>query len=180
MESSSGYELHNDLGARVIGVRLLLRDNSNRDVGVFLVSAYAPVSSEPDNIWDNYYNQLDQCIQRRRRDDILIIGTDSNSSIGTAISVDDQHNSFRGPVGKFGLSHVNDAGRRFRAYLATSNLVAALTCLKKLKYGTWKHPRSKLMHQIDHFIVTNSSFKCVLDASPNRCSTVIIATSNAG
>lgn len=160
---AGGYELHNDLGARVIAVRLLLRDEANRDVGVFLVSAYAPVSSEPDNIWDEYYDQLDTCIQRRRRDDILVIGTDSNSSIGTSTSGDDQHNGHRGPVGQFGLSHVNDAGRRFRAYLATNNLVASSTCFKKRNYGTWQHPRSKLMHQIDHFVITNSSFKCVLD-----------------
>ena len=154
---AGGYELHNDLGARIIAVRLLLRDESNRDVAVFLVSAYAPVSSEPDNVWEDYYDRLDKCIQRRRRDDILIIGTDSNSSIGTS-SI-----GHRGPVGQFGLSHVNAAGRRFRAYLATSNFVAASTCFKKRNYGTWQHPRSKLMHQIDHFIVTNSSFKCVLD-----------------
>ena len=161
---AGGYELHNDLGGRVIAVRLLLRDMSNRDVAVFLVSAYAPVGSEADIVWDNYYDQLDKCIQRRRRDDILVIGTDSNSSVGTAISVDNHHNSYRGPVGKFGLSHVNDAGRRFRSYLATRNLVAASTCFKKRNYGTWQHPRSKLMHQIDHFIVANSSFKCVFDA----------------
>ena len=132
---AGGYELHNDLGARVIAVRLLLRDMSNRDVAVFLVSAYAPVGSEPDIVWDNYYNQLDKCIQRRRRDDILVIGTDSNSSVGTAISVNNHHNSYRGPVGKFGLSHVNDAGGRFRSYLATRNLVASSTCFKKRNYG---------------------------------------------
>ena len=35
---AGGCELHNDLGSRVIGVRLLLKDMDNRDVGVLLIS----------------------------------------------------------------------------------------------------------------------------------------------
>ena len=161
---AGGYELHNDFGARIIAVRLLLRDIYKRDVAVFLVSAYAPVSSEPDSVWNEYYDQLDTCIQRRRQGDILVIGTDSNSSIGTMPTDRDQCIRQHGPVGQFGLNNVNVAGRRLRAYLSTNNLVAASTCFKKRNYGTWQHPRSRLMHQIDHFIVNNSSFKCVLDA----------------
>ena len=36
---AGGCELHDDLGARVIAVRLLLKDDEDRDVGVFLISA---------------------------------------------------------------------------------------------------------------------------------------------
>ena len=156
---AGGCELHNDFGGRVIAARLLLRDSAKRDVAVFLVSAYAPVGSESDEIWNQYYNQLDECIKKKKPDDILIIGTDSNSSIGTV-----SHNdNLRGPVGQFGLPHVNTAGRRLRTYLATNNLLAASTYFKKRNYGTWQHPRSKLLHQIDHFLVSESSFKCVMD-----------------
>ena len=93
---AGGCELHNDLGARVIAVRLLLKDDTNRDVAVFLLSAYAPVSSAPDSVRDEYYDQLDECMQRKRHDDILVIGTDSNSSIGT-VALNNEHNA--GPVG---------------------------------------------------------------------------------
>ena len=79
---AGGCELHNDLGSRVIGVRLLLKDMDNRDVGVLLISAYAPVINASDDIWSEYYEQLDRCIGRKRTDDILVIGTDCNSSIG--------------------------------------------------------------------------------------------------
>ena len=154
---AGGCELHSDLGARVIAARLLFKDRNNRDVAVFLVSAYAPVSSASDNIWDEYYEQLDKCMRRMRRGDVLIIGTDSNSSIGTNVTVGEQH----GPVGRFGLHHVNASGRRFRTYLATNNLVAASTFYKKRNYGTWQHPRSKLLHQIDHFVVNGPQFKCI-------------------
>ena len=46
-------------GALVIAVRLLLRDRANRDVAIFLVSVYAPVGSKSDDIWNEYYDQLD-------------------------------------------------------------------------------------------------------------------------
>ena len=131
---AGGYELHNDFGARIIAVRLLLRDIYKRDVAVFLVSAYAPVSSEPDSVWNEYYDQLDTCIQRRRQGDILVIGTDSNSSIGTMPTDRDQCIRQHGPVGQFGLNNVNVAGRRLQAHLSTNNLVAASICFKKRNY----------------------------------------------
>ena len=157
---AGGCELHNDLGARVIAARLLFKDTNNRDVAVFIISAYAPVGSAPDTVWEDYYDRLDECIRRKRHNDLLVIGTDSNSSIGTHVS-NDRYPT--GPVGQFGLNHVNSAGRHFLTYLATNNLVAASTCFNKRNYGTWQHPRSKLMHQIDHFIVNRSKFKCVTD-----------------
>ena len=49
---AAGTEAHTDLGARVIAVRLLIKDHCNKDVGVFLVSAYAPVGNAPDDIWE--------------------------------------------------------------------------------------------------------------------------------
>ena len=73
---AGGCELHDDLGARVIGVRLLLKDSENRDVGVLLISAYAPDSSKSEDDWIDYLDQLDRCIQRKRAKDLLVIGTD--------------------------------------------------------------------------------------------------------
>ena len=71
--------LHNDLGPRMIALRLLLRDVCNNDAGVFPV--YAPVSSESDIVREQY-EQLDVCIARKHTGDIVVIGTDSNTSIG--------------------------------------------------------------------------------------------------
>ena len=153
---AGGCELHDDLGARVIGVRLLLKDSENRDVGVLLISAYAPDSSKSEDDWIDYLDQLDRCIQRKRAKDILVIGTDANASLG--VSYD--HKS---PLGPFGISHINKAGRRMRTFLSTNNLVAASTRFKKPNYGTWQHPRSKLNHQIDHIITARNCFKCFTD-----------------
>ena len=56
---AGGSELYNDHGARVIGVRLLLKDYEGKDIGVFLVSAYAPDSGKSEEIWEDYIDQLE-------------------------------------------------------------------------------------------------------------------------
>ena len=164
---AGGCVLHNDVGPRMIAIRLLLRDLCGNDVGVYLVSAYAPVSAESDLVWEQYYDQLDACIARKQAGDILVIGTDCNASIGVKSirdEVEGVNGGYRGPAGLHGFPHVNDSGRRFLNYLATNTLVATTTCFQKRNYGTWQHPRSKKLHQLDHFVVSAAFCKSVLDA----------------
>ena len=157
---AAGSVVHQDFGARVLSVRMLLRDIQKRDVGVYLVSAYAPVGNADDQVWDEYFDSLDSCIARKPGNDILVVGADTNSSMGTA----DARSEYYHHLGRFGLKHQNNAGARFSSYIAINNLVALTTCFRKNQYGTWVHPRSKLPHQIDHIIVDNEHFCRFTDA----------------
>ena len=156
--NAAGFESHTDLGARVIAVRLLLKDHQKRDVGVFIVSAYAPVGNASENDWNNFFDQLRICISRKKKNDILVIGADTNSSMGQSDN--------NGPLGKFGIPHVNDSGRRFLSYLSMNNLDVVTTKFMKNSYATWIHPRSKKGHQIDHFITNSEMTHRVTDAGP--------------
>ena len=150
---AAGSEIHNTYGGRVMAVRLLVRDTQGRDLYLFLVSAYAPVGTADNTLWEDFFQNLDDCIGHKKTNDILIIGCDTNSSMGSSIE--------NSSIGLFGVSHINDSGRRFASYLSINHLVAATTCFRKASYGTWVHPRSKSVHQIDHFI-TESSTMCRL------------------
>ena len=101
---AGGCEIHDDLGARVIGVRLLMKDYEDRDIGLLLVSAYAPDSSQPQEVFDEFIENLEVCTQRKRPSDILVIGGDFNASMGTSC-----HNN--NSLGPFGITHINEAGR---------------------------------------------------------------------
>ena len=57
----------------MIGVRLLLKDNEGRDVSVLLISEYAPDISKSEDIWAEYIDQLDICIQRKRKMTFLLL-----------------------------------------------------------------------------------------------------------
>lgn len=160
---AAGSQVHNDFGARVIAVRLLVKDNRNREVGVFLVSAYAPVGNADQHVWEEFLEKLDQCIARKQRNDVLVVGADTNSSMGVS-SRNDENTGIRDSLGKFGLPHVNKAGTRFHTYLEVNSMVALTTCFRKRSHNTWIHPRSKLPHQIDHMLTEKSDFCRITDA----------------
>ena len=155
---AGGSESHTDLGPRIVALRLLLKDNHNRDVGVFLVSAYSPVGNSTIEEWDSYFDNLSICLSRKRADDILLIGCDCNSSMGINILNDGDS------LGRYGLSYVNNSGKRFLTYISVNNLKAATTCFKKKRYATWIHPRSKNQHQIDHILINKEMFYRCIDA----------------
>ena len=123
-----------------------------------MVSAYAPVSTASDEEWQEYYDRLQECIDRRRSQDILLIGSDCNSSIGTSLTREST------VVGMYGLKHLNQSGRRLINFLAVNNMSAVSTYFPKKNYGTWRHPRSKFLHQLDHFFTKLGSRKTVIDA----------------
>jgi len=163
----AGSVLHNDLGSRIIAIRLSVKDSRNKVVGLFLVSAYAPVGAASQFEWDNFLNKLEQCIRRKPARDILLIGCDTNSSLGIQRREGDEKSS----VGRYGLPHKNNAGTRFQTFLEVNRLIAATTYFRKKNYATWSHPRSKLPHQIDHIITEKRDFFRLLhsDHKAVRC-----------
>ena len=161
----AGSVLHDDFGGRIIAVRLKLRDASGKWVCIFLVSAYCPVGSSDPDKWEIFLSQLDSCLARKVRGDVLLIGIDSNSSIGTMQRAE---NDLMTAVGPHGYNHLNHAGERLRTYLEVNGLTAATTYFKKNTYGTWIHPRSKKSHQIDHFITSKRDFCRLIDAGCSK------------
>ena len=161
----AGSVLHNDFGGRIIAIRLQLRDARGKLVCIFLVSAYCPIGSSDPEKWEEFLAQLDSCVARKVRGDVLLIGIDSNSSIGT---MQRGENPTMTAVGPHGCKHLNPAGERFRTYLEVNSLTAATTYFKKNVYGTWTHPRSKRLHQIDHFITSKSDFCRLTDAGCSK------------
>ena len=158
---SAGSIVHSDLGARIVAVRLIVKDSNSNNVGLFLISAYAPIGNADQNLWDSFIEKLEICISRKLPNDILVIGCDTNSSVGSS-----NHRYNYGTmrsVGPFSLPHRNRAGIRFNTYLEVNNLVAITTYFKKNTYTTWTHPRSKLPHQIDHIITQKNDFCRFID-----------------
>ena len=89
-------------------------------------------------------------MSRKRNSDVLIIGCDCNSSLGT--SKWDSEAMFKNSIGKFSLTHRNLSGVRFMTFVETRNLLTLSTYNRKKSYATWTNPRSKLPHKIDHVL----------------------------
>ena len=153
---AAGSIVHDVHGSRVLAIRLKVKDRQNRDIFIFLVSAYAPIGKADQTEWDEYFSNLSDCLDKKHETDILILGTDTNSSMGCSPEYD--------CLGRFGIDYVNEAGRRLASYLSMSQMVALTTCFQKPAYGTWVHPRSNRKHQIDHFITNNRHRQRFTDA----------------
>ena len=68
---SAGSNVNNDLGAIIIAVCLLVNDNMKNEVGLFLISAYAPIGNTNQKLWDNFIENLEICISKKHSSDIL-------------------------------------------------------------------------------------------------------------
>ena len=57
---AAGPELHNDFGACIIAIPLLLRDIHHKDVSVSLMLLLV---IPPDDVWNEYLDKLTTCIE---------------------------------------------------------------------------------------------------------------------
>ena len=153
---AAGAIVHADLGHRVVAAPLLAKDaRTRRPLGVYLISSYAPTSDASASAWDEYYSALATAIARMPFGYVLVICTDANASIGrgglgnTATELSGRN----GAVGPHRLDHVNESGRRLRSFLELHQLASLASFFRKAHYGTWMHPRSKRLHQLDHILV---------------------------
>ena len=82
-------------------------------MSLFLITGHSPPSEPKFNgLWQDYLDDLDNCIARKKPDDILLIGMDCNSSIGV------RGNTNTKVVGRHGKKTLNTPGVRLRSYLA--------------------------------------------------------------
>jgi len=154
--SAGSQVLH--FGDRTLAVKLDILDARNRVVKIFFVVAYFPIGAASTQVRQDFYSQFEQCISSCSADEVLLVAADTNSSMGIRSSVRD------GVLGPFGVEYCNKAGKELYDCCATLGLCSATTFFKKPQYQTWKNPRSKLGHQIDHFLVRRSAFARVRDA----------------
>ena len=160
-------ERHTDLGPRVVAVRLRVNQTGTPEqarLGIFTISGYAPVSTAPEADWEAYYDTLSRALSRASPGDVVIIGTDANASIGRGRLDGSGSDTRAGAVGPFGFAHVNDSGRRLRAFMETHALASLASFFRKPHYGTWQHPRSKLQHQLDHILISRGELRRFTDA----------------
>ena len=93
-----------NFGERILAVRLKLVDAKKRTVNILFVSAYFPVGAASPTIRQEFYLELERCIASCSENEILLIGADCNSSMGTRSAARDA------VLGPFGLPHRNKAG----------------------------------------------------------------------
>ena len=105
--------------------------------------------TNPDEVKDKFYDDLDSVISAAPQTDKLILLGDFNARVGT------DHQTWQGVIGSEGVGKCNSNGllllRKCAEHelLITNTVYHPSTCRKT----TWMHPRSKHWHLSDYVIV---------------------------
>ena len=89
---------------RLMTLQLQLRGNKQAT----LISAYAPTMTNPDEVKDKFYEELESLINKVPKKDKLIILGDFNARVGT------DHQTWEGVIGKHGIGKCNSNGLLLR------------------------------------------------------------------
>ena len=130
---------------RLMTLRLSLPDKRHATI----VSACAPTLTNPDEVKDKFYIDLDSVISAASRTDKLILLGDFNARVGT------DNQTWEGVIGSEGVGKCNSNGLLLLRKCAEHELLITNTVfrLPTRKKTTWTHPRSKHWHLIDYVIV---------------------------
>jgi hypothetical protein len=137
-------KLPEGLNDRLMTLQLPLGKKRNATV----ISAYAPTMTNPDDIKDKFYEELDALISAVPQSDKLILLGDFNARVGTDFK------TWEGVIGRHGIGKCNSNGLLLLKTCCAHNLTITNTIfrLPTRNKTSWMHPRSKHWHLIDYAI----------------------------
>ena len=113
-----------------------------------IISAYAPTMTNPEEVKDKFYEELDTLITSVRAGKLVLLG-DFNARVGT------DHQAWHRVLGRHGIGKCNSNGELLLRTCASHDLTIANTMfrLPTRNKTSWMHPRSKHWNLIDYVIV---------------------------
>jgi len=114
-----------------------------------LTSTYAPTMTNPDEVKEKFYEEIEALISSVQESDKLILLGDFNATVGQ------DHQVWEGIIRHHGVGKCNSNGLLLLGTCATHGLAIANTMflLPTRNKMLWMHPRSTHWHLIDYIIV---------------------------
>ena len=114
-----------------------------------LISAYALTMTNPDDVKDKFYEELEALISTVLQSDKLILFGDFNARVGK------DHHAWERVLGHHGIGKCNSNGLRLLKTCTAFGLIITNTLfsLPTRNKTFWMHPCSKLWHLIDFIII---------------------------
>jgi hypothetical protein len=114
-----------------------VRDKKNIDANAstgqccHIIAGYAPTTAHTNAECEEYYDELDEHIAKKRPNDILIIAADCNANVGIKQSWAKDTPAKLCALGNHGNKRTNARGERFLDFRLEHSVVIAPTCFEK-------------------------------------------------
>ena len=148
-----GFAVKNELLGKIetpaaVSSRLMRLRLSLKSGFVSIVCAYAPTLAASNDVKDEFYDGLSAVLHQIPNSEKLILLGDFNAGVGS------DNSAWPSCLGKHGIGKVIKNGQRLLELCAQFQLYITGTFFadKHHRKVSWRHPRSRHWHQLDHII----------------------------
>ena len=129
-----------------------------------IVQCYAPTNNAEEDKKEDFYNQLQNTVDKLKDKDINILMGDLNAKVGN------NNNGYERNMGKHGLGIMNENGEMFADFCAFNNLVIGGSIFphKDIHKATWISPDHRTENQIDHVCINQKFRRSLQDVRVKR------------
>lgn len=139
------------LGYNPVNERIITMKISASPCALNIIQVYAPTSAATDEEIEDFYYQLEDCINNIPKREILMVIGDFNAKVGiTAADV-----GLRNIIGNYGLGCRNNRGERLIQFAADNSFTIMNTVFKHhpRRLYTWTSPSGEYRNQIDYILI---------------------------
>ena len=146
-----------------ISERILVARFQSSCQNVSIIQVYAPTDQAEMDIKQDFYEALQQTVNKISRRDIIILMGDLNAKIGK-VSTNNE------VMGNQGLGNQNHNGELFIDFCATNGLIigGSLFPHKDIHKATWRSPDGRTENQIDHIAISRKWKRNIQDTRVMR------------
>ena len=119
-----------NLGDRILAIKVEPLDTNDKQFSILAVSAYAPIEAAKESICQDFATEIEPCTKASKFNEVLLVCMDANTSVGSRI---DKHDQVLGP---FGVNYTNVVGRALHDFLDTKGIYSATTLFQKQTIAT--------------------------------------------
>jgi len=138
------------MGCRPVSSRLITIRLRATPFNITIIQAYAPTSDYDDADVEDFYEQLQEVVDKTPKKDILVVQGDWNAKIG-----EDACKNWQGTCGRYCNAQTNERGLRLLEFASYNDLILANTFgqHKRSRRHTWHSPSGDHHNQIDYIMV---------------------------
>jgi hypothetical protein len=154
-EHGVGFLVHKDsvntvMGCRPVSSRLITIRLRATPFNITIIQAYAPTSDYDDAQVEDFYDQLQEVVDKTPKKDILVVQGDWNAKIG-----EDACKNWKRTCGRYCNAQTNERGLRLLEFATYNDLILANTFgqHKTSRRWTWHSPSGEHHNQIDYIML---------------------------